>query len=155
MRLTRSHTCTGLTDVLLSSVLQAFRKQQAAAQHTFPDPAGGPNKTLSFADLIVAAAVATVKQCSKGHVIIPHTVSRKDAAVADDTLLPTPATIVEKKHIEAFANMVGWHWLAGFHRHLTFNLITAHVRLTRWCLHAVMYTCSCGFMLQGLLFIIA
>jgi hypothetical protein len=33
-----------LTDVLLSCVLQAFRRQQNAVNHTFPDPNGGPNK---------------------------------------------------------------------------------------------------------------
>jgi hypothetical protein len=63
---------------------------------------------VSFADFIVAAAVTTVKQCSRGRVIIPHTVGRRDATLADDTILPTPATIVEKKHIEVLQT-----WYAG------------------------------------------
>ncbi|WIA14468.1 hypothetical protein OEZ85_002992 [Tetradesmus obliquus] len=60
----------------LHPTIQFLRGRQQRADLTFPDPAGRPNKTLSFADILVAAGVAAVKQCSKGRVIIPYTVGR-------------------------------------------------------------------------------
>uniref|UniRef100_A0A383VUW9 Plant heme peroxidase family profile domain-containing protein n=1 Tax=Tetradesmus obliquus TaxID=3088 RepID=A0A383VUW9_TETOB len=110
----------------LHPTIQFLRGRQQRADLTFPDPAGGPNKTLSFADILVASGVAAVKQCSKGRVIIPYTVGRPEATVADDTLLPSPQGLIEQKHFEIFQNMglnkndmitlvTGSHSIGGFH----------------------------------------
>ncbi|WIA34647.1 hypothetical protein OEZ86_012963 [Tetradesmus obliquus] len=109
----------------LHPTIQFLRGRQQRADLTFPDPAGGPNKTLSIADILVAAGVAAVKQCSKGRVIIPYTVGRPEATVADDTLLPSPQGLIEQKHFEIFQNMglnkndmitlvTGSHSIGGF-----------------------------------------
>jgi catalase (peroxidase I) len=92
--------------LFLCCVLQFLRRVQFNVNNTFQDTPGGPNKTVSFADVLVASGVAAVKQCSRGRVMMPYTVGRKDATVADDTLLPSTTDIVEHKHIEIFANMV-------------------------------------------------
>jgi hypothetical protein len=91
---------------ILLLLLQFLRGRQHRADLTYPDPASGTNKTVSFADILVASGVAAVKQCSKGALIIPYTVGRADATAADDTLLPSPNDLIEQKHFEIFKNMV-------------------------------------------------
>jgi hypothetical protein len=92
--------------LLLLLLLQFLRGRQQRPEFTYPDPAGGPNKTVPFADILVASGVSVIKQCSKGRVIIPYTAGRVDATVADDTQLPSPTGVVEQKHFEIFQNMV-------------------------------------------------
>jgi hypothetical protein len=99
-------TATANPTLCLLLLLQFLRGRQLRPEFTYPDPAGGPNKTVSFADILVASGVAVVKMCSKGNVIIPYTAGRVDATVADDTLLPSPAGLIEQKHFEIFQNMV-------------------------------------------------
>jgi hypothetical protein len=96
------HVCSQTAPVLL----QFLRGRQQRPEFTYPDPAGGPNKTVSFADILVASGVSVIKQCSKGRVIIPYTAGRTDATVADDTNLPSPNGVVEQKHFEIFQNIV-------------------------------------------------
>jgi hypothetical protein len=91
---------------LLLLLLQFLRGRQQRPEFTYPDPAGGPNKTVSFADILVASGVSVIKMCSKGRVIIPYTAGRIDATVADDTQLPSPTGVIEQKHFEIFQNMV-------------------------------------------------
>jgi hypothetical protein len=87
-------------------LLQFLRGRQHRPEFTYPDPAGGPNQTVSFADILVASGVSVIKMCSKGRVIIPYTAGRIDVTVADDTQLKSPTGVIEQKHFEIFQNMV-------------------------------------------------
>jgi hypothetical protein len=83
---------------------QAFRGRQADPNFQWgPAPA---KKPLSFADIIVAAAVVAVQQCSGQALRIPHTMGRPEALVADSQMLPSPGSIIEDKHFSVFQQMV-------------------------------------------------
>jgi hypothetical protein len=67
-------------------------------------------KPVSFADILAIGGVATVKRCSADGLIIPYTYGRPDALVADDTMLPSPDSIIEDRHNAVFQQMVSTLW---------------------------------------------
>jgi hypothetical protein len=108
----------------LVPTIQFFRGRQNNVIFQY-NTGTGPQK-LSLADIIVAGAVTAVKQCSGGAVVIPHTVGRPEATVADEGILPSPADVIDNdKHFTAFTRMglsklnmatmvVGSHSIGGF-----------------------------------------
>lgn len=114
--------CRRENDNLLPTI-QFFRGRQARAEFQYETPTG--RKPLSMADIITAGAKAAVKQCSFSKVVIPYTVGRPDAAVADDGQLPSPTSVIEDRHNSIFQAMglnkidmvtlvTGSHSIGGF-----------------------------------------
>jgi hypothetical protein len=61
---------------------------------------------VSFADILVIGASVAVRQCSNQGLVLPITIGRPDALVADDTGLPSPDSIIEDRHNAVFQQMV-------------------------------------------------
>jgi len=72
----------------LVPTIQFFRNRQNNSAFQYNTSSG--LQKLSLADIIVGAAATAVKQCSGGALVIPHTVGRPEATVADEGLLPSP-----------------------------------------------------------------
>jgi hypothetical protein len=88
----------------LVSTIQFFRNRQNNPIFQYNTSTG--LQKLSLADIIVGGAVTVAKQCSGGALVIPQTVGRPEAVVADEGLLPSPASILDDgKHFSAFSRM--------------------------------------------------
>lgn len=85
-------------------LLQFFRGRQNNTAFQW-GPETSP-QNVSLADILVVAASVVVRQCSNQALVLPITIGRPEAVVADTTDLPSPTSIIEDTHNAVFQQMV-------------------------------------------------
>lgn len=115
----------------LRPCLQFFRGRQNNPVFQWTNATGG-KQPLSFADILVAGAAVAVRQCSGGALNLTITMGRPEATQADDTMLPSPTSVIEDRHNSVFQQMVGQAVLRALGWHATWFRASARPTSNGW-----------------------